>query len=286
MRTEGDSELPELMYLVETDGDMIVPVNIGEQTEESLQGRRRVALVKQLKDGGHVFLLKELLYLGGNILPNFLENVDRAEWVTFHKNQIRVDFNKNSKLISVFDVKLTRSNNKPDPISFWDAMAHQVINPYDINSWETVVSEFMRAFIVARNKNEELPAALIHFYNNKIADTTRRGVNIDDNDVLDFIATFLATTVVITHVCSNGLGYIVKKAVVGANVTIQAGTIIILVHVEGTRYDSLVARTYATDITGEKEAAHCEAIAEVVRAFLVGVEGTGEDIPTMVKINM
>ena len=286
MRSEGESELIELMYMIETDAGMIVPVNIGEQTEESLQGRRRVALVKQLKDGGHVFLLKELLYLGGNILPNFLENVDRAEWVTFHKNQIRVDFNKNSKLISVFDVKLTRSNNKPDPISFWDAMAHQVINPYDINSWETVVSGFMRAFIVARNKNEELPAALIHFYNKKIADMTRRGVNIDDNDVLDFIATFLATTVVITHVCSNGLGYIVKKAVVGADVTIQAGSIIILVHVEGTRYDSLVARTYDTDITGEKEAAHSEAIAEVVRAFLVGVEGTGEDIPTMVKINM
>ena len=286
MRSEGESELIELMYMVETDAGMIVPVNIGEQTEESLQGRRRVALVKQLKDGGHVFLLKELLYLGGNILPNFLENVERAEWVTFHKNQIRVDFNKNSKLISVFDVKLIRSNNKPDPISFWDSMAHQVINPYDINSWETVVSEFMRAVIDARNKNKELPASLIHFYNNKIGDITRRGVSIDDNDVLDFIATSLATTVVITHVCSNGLGYIVKKAVVGADVKIQAGTIIILVHVEGTRYDSLVARTYATDITGEKEAAHCEAIAEVVRAFLVGVEGTGEDIPTAVKTNM
>ena len=158
MRSEGESELIELMYMIETDADMIVPVNIGEQTEESLQGRRRVALVKQLKDGGHVFLLKELLYYGVNILPNFLMNIERAEWVTFHKNQIRVDFNKNSKLISVFDVKLTRSNNKPDPISFWDAMAHQVINPYDINSWETVVSEFISNYIVAFNQQKELPA--------------------------------------------------------------------------------------------------------------------------------
>ena len=45
MRSEGESELIELMYMVETDAGMIVPVNIGEQTEESLQGRRRVALV-------------------------------------------------------------------------------------------------------------------------------------------------------------------------------------------------------------------------------------------------
>ena len=71
----------ELMYMVETDAGMIVPVNIGEQTEESLQGRRRVALVKQLKDGGRVFLLKELLYYGLDILPNFLKNIERAEWV-------------------------------------------------------------------------------------------------------------------------------------------------------------------------------------------------------------
>ena len=285
MKDEGVTEVLELMYMVETEGDIIVPVNIGEQTEESLQGRRRVALVKQLKDGGHVFLLKELLFLGGNILPNFLKNIQREEWVTFHKNQIRADFNGNSKLISVFDVKLIRSNNKPNQISFWDAMAHQVANPYDINSWETVVSnEFIRVYNVAVNQKQELPAKLIHFYNEMIADRIKMGVNIEDDDVLEFIATFLACTLVFVQVCSNGLGYIVKRAIVGEGVTVEAGTIIVLVHVEGTRYDSLVARTYPTDFGGEKEAAHTDAIAKVVRAFLVGVEGTVEVIPTKVTI--
>ena len=284
MKDEGVTELPELLYMIETD-NITVPVNIGDQAEASSQGRRKIALVKQMIHGGHVFLLKELLYTGGNILPIFLQKIDRAEWISFHKNQIRADFDGNSKLISVFDVKNNRSHGKPGAISFWDAMARLVSNPYNDNSSDSVVlDEFIRVYNVAVNQKQELPAKLIHFYNEMIADRIKMGVNIEDDDVLEFIATFLACTLVFVQVCSNGLGYIVKRAIVGEGVTVEAGTIIVLVHVEGTRYDSLVARTYPTDFGGEKEAAHTDAIAKVVRTFLVGVEGTVEVIPTKVTI--
>ena len=47
MEHEGTTVLLELMYFIETAGDKIVPVNIGEQIEENQIGRKRIALVKQ-----------------------------------------------------------------------------------------------------------------------------------------------------------------------------------------------------------------------------------------------
>ena len=98
---EADTKLLELVYMIETTDGILIPVNIGEQAAEIAEGKIRVALVKQLIHGGHVFLLKESLRDGMNILPAFLTGVDRTQLVSFYKNQIRADVNKNSKLSSV-----------------------------------------------------------------------------------------------------------------------------------------------------------------------------------------
>ena len=218
-----------------------------------------------------------LFVQGDDILPEFLEGINRSEWVTFYKNQLRAIVNEQSILVSVFDVKHTRSNHKPAGVSFWDAMAQQVANPYNDQSWETVVQvEFIRKYNLAINKRDNLPLGLINFYNEMLADKINKGVSIADVEVLNYMATCLECILVIVHVATNGLGYVVQKAFVGEGVCTKIGTYYLLVHVENSCYDSLSPRTYDDDIDDAKEAVHLEAIDEVVRRYLVEVDDTEE----------
>ena len=141
-------------------------------------------------------------------------------------------------------------------------------NPYDDKSWETVVYfEFIRKYNLTINNKDNHPLELISFYNKMLVD---KGVSIEDVEFLHFIATILGCALIIVHVATNGLGYVVQKAFVGEGICTETGTYYVLVHVEKTRYDSLSPRTYGDDIDDDaKEAVHVEAIDKAVRHYLV-----------------
>ena len=166
-------------------------------------------------------------------------------------------------------------------------MAQQVANPYNDQSWETDVQvEFIRKYNLAINKRDNLPLGLINFYNEMLADKINKGVSIADVEVLNYMATCLECILVIVHVATNGLGYVVQKAFVGEGVCTKIGTYYLLVHVENSCYDSLSPRTYDDDIDDAKEAVHLEAIDEVVRRYLVEVDDTEEVAAKTVRITL
>ena len=70
------------------------------------------------------------------------------------------------------------------------------------------------------------------------------------------------------QVCESGLGYVVVKAIAGANVNVLKAPYYILVAVDEDRFDSISAFPYDDDETGAKEAQHVIAIDLVVREYL------------------
>jgi hypothetical protein len=268
MRIDGVTEEVELMYMVEANGEMIVPVNIGEQEAENPVGRVRIALIKHLIHGGHVFLLKEMLDSNGsNILPEFLLSIKRWEWCTFFKDQIRVDTFEQSCVISVFDVKHFRSNDRINSISLWDALAFHVADLYTTESWETVArAQFLMVYNSVNHHQRS--DSLKTFFEETCKNDTDIGVDVTNAEVFRFLATMFDCMLVIVNVATSGLGYIIQQAFVGEGVCIDTGTIYVLVHLQGQRYDALCSRCYEDDTDGSKEERHVLAISSVVLRYL------------------
>ena len=146
----GETKKLSILYHIESD-DIFIPVNIGNQAASDIitDNSIVITLVKMLKDNGHVHLVTDVLDSQGvNILPTYLNQLDRNMYVSFLKDQVRVDVRQNSHLISVFDVKHNMSSHLCNEISFWDAVARHVSLEYSSDDWRTKVH---RHYMIKQN---------------------------------------------------------------------------------------------------------------------------------------
>jgi hypothetical protein len=84
-----------IVYHIETEGDMIIPVNIGNQATEDVHDNNTiyVTFVKLLKDNGHVYLVTDVVDdKGVSFLPDYLRQLDRSLYISFLETRIVLTF--------------------------------------------------------------------------------------------------------------------------------------------------------------------------------------------------